>query len=682
MLDEKWCRQKPFAIRCSLIDIVSARPIDRCTLQQQQQLAKLLQSHKTFYASVNRSGTISSDVFLYYVADDQFHCVNEIFPSRLSSTDDEEEDEVDEVEDATDDTILSRARMNGADADSKGAAANVPSEDADAVMRSAGSTFIVNEQSANEVSMLDANQNEVKTDNTSNDMEMKERSDRTVPKEPNGTNQQRLSKPEDAIVQHIDETGAIFVNIKKRNKALKALRFEIQKHMLNAENGVHSDHELAWNVNDYCLVFGKFDGFTEWVRGKIVSISTAAAATVAAKDDGRLAQVYLRDVGKTVEIPLRDLRPSTDSMRIVQDFAWKSRLAFIEIKQRGGQTSWIVKVLEKILKAYDELAISVVGSSGNHLNIILWGIVRDVRAMLPEKIELTNINEELVKHGYAVALTEFDGINDVIGNLMNTTPDTPYYDSDNFQPDSPQQMDYAVTEQQMEVNEWLPPDPVLREFAQREFAAYPMHVSHNLELSILDANQRTVADEIAAILERKHRANELVSRDATEWKKEDPCFVRFIVDGRFYRGSVRRVNLQKNNCRVSTLLTMLNPIEIIHFFLLSTHSQVRFIDYGNCETCSLDDLRKATMFGNIPVQTRLYQLDNVHPFTENGKWPKEVQVYCSEAVVDRHCNVIVTDEAATTKSASKAILCKLEIFTKDIDLASALVARKMAKWIR
>lgn len=88
------------------------------------------------------------------------------------------------------------------------------------------------------------------------------------------------------------------------------------------------------------------------------------------------------------------------------------------------------------------------------------------------------------------------------------------------------------------------------------------------------------------------------------------------------------------------------------------------------------------MFGNIPELSRLYQLDNVRPFTENGSWPDEVRAFCSETIVEHHCNVIVTDDLAASKAPGEPILCKLEIFTKDIDLASALVARKMADWIQ
>lgn len=553
ILDEKWCSQKPFAIRCAMVDMVSARPIDRCTLQQQRQLMKSLATNETFYISVSRPGTISTDIFLYTVDHGRFDCVNEIFPSCLWSTDDD-----DDYGDGDDDTTLCpRASSDGT---------AVSANDAD-------------EPTTNEVSMLDENQNEAKMDNKMNDND-----DQSVSNQPISSNQQRLTKPEDVIVQHIDETGAIFVNIKKWKKALDTVRFKIQQHMLNAEHDDHCDGEMSWNVNDYCLLFGKFDGFTEWVRGKITSISIATAPATHAD---QLAQVYLRDVGKSIEIPLRELRPS-HGIPNVQDFAWKTQLAFIEIKERDGQTSWIIKVLKKMMKAYEKIAISVVGSTGDQLNVILWGIIRNVRAMLPEKVELTNINEELVNRGYAVASIDFNGINDLIGGSINaTTTDSPYYDSDNFQPNSSLQSEYAVTEERMDVTEWLPSEPI----SQREFAAYPMYVSHKCVLSILEANRRSVADEMKAILERKHQANELERRDATEWKKEDPCFVRFSADGRFYRGSVRRVNLTKNTGVVKT--TSFLALEAIYLITPTVLNHFSFHFIFRCVSLTMATARHA-----------------------------------------------------------------------------------------
>lgn len=528
LLDETWCHQEPFAIRCSLIDVVTANPIGRCTPQQHQQFTQTLQMYENFYISVNRSGTISSDIFLYYVLDNQFHCVNEMFPSDSSTTDDEDYE--------FEQSILSNS----------GTKIAVCGDGAGAADRGDGSTFIMNKRSAkqyktmaNETSITDENLNVMEKENTTtNDIEMKEPSECAVPKP---LDQQRLSKPERIVVRHIDETGSVFVCFKKYEIALHKLRFEIQKHVGNGESVDQSNEEhLTWNVDDFCLVHGKFDGFTEWLRGKITNISA-----IAASDNGNLAQVYLRDLGKIVETPLNKLKPIPPT-RNVRDFVWKSRLASIELKQRCGDGR-IAKILKKMLNAYDEIAISVLEPTDDQLNIILWGITQSTSALLPEKIKLTNINEELVARGYAHTQTKFDGMNELITNLMNATPEVDNYDSDNLQTNSTLQSIYNVTDERMDVEEWLPSEPI----QQREFAAFPMHVARKCILSILEANRRSVADEMKNILEEKNKTNELEHRDAMDWKKEDPCFVLFKADGRFYRGSVRRVNFEKNICMVS-----------------------------------------------------------------------------------------------------------------------------------
>lgn len=87
------------------------------------------------------------------------------------------------------------------------------------------------------------------------------------------------------------------------------------------------------------------------------------------------------------------------------------------------------------------------------------------------------------------------------------------------------------------------------------------------------------------------------------------------------------------------------------------------------------------MFGNVPVLPRLYELDDIQPLTENGLWPDEVRDYCSEVVVEKQCNLIVTDPAPAIKAPDEPTLCKLETFNNDLDLASALVSRGMADWI-
>lgn len=579
LLDEKWCRQKPFAIRCSLVCIASANPIDRFTAQQHQQFLHALQMYTDFYVLANRPGTISNDIFLYYQLDNnRFDCVNAIFPSGLSSTDDDDDDDDDQIETTLEGKSV--PQLTTKRSNSSMTCAGIDRA------RIAGRTFdYINECSAqqlksksNEMSMAD--ENAMKTDHTNNnnnDIEMKDSNGcGEVAPSPqplqavvspvamsNPLDQQRLSRPETVVIRHIDETGAVYVNFMKYKSALEKLRFEIQKHVKNAIECNSGNDGFAWKVGDYCLVSGRFEGIREWLRGKITYIATAKVDD----DNGHFCHVYLRDVGKTIETQLHKLKAIKDesaenSVQSVRDFTFKSQLAFIVIQQNDCS---IAKSLKQILRAYDEIAISVLHSD-EQLEIILWGIQRNTCALLPEKVELTNVNAELVKRGYASTQISFDRINNLISDLINITPiDAHDYDSDHFQSNLMLQHNYRVTEQQMDVDHWLPSEPIY----QLEFAAFPMYVSQKCLLSVLEANRKNIADEMKKILERKYLANELERREALDWKKNDPCFVRFTADGRFYRGSVRRVNFAKNSCMVSKFFRRIYIWIFLLFFLLA-----------------------------------------------------------------------------------------------------------------
>lgn len=561
LLSEKWCTQKPFAIRCALVDIESANPIDRYTPPQQQKFMQTLQMYKDFYISVNRPCATASDIFLYYVLDNRFHCVNEIFPCDLSMSSDDYDD---------------RAEINRSQLSHSGT--KVVGADAVAIIRSAHRPFTPTtstlkiDQSAKQLAkpreqaaQSMANKMATVACNIVNEIKKKSAVTEAEPKDPSHRietlkplDHEHLTKPEGILRRHIDETGAIFVCFKKYKDILDSLRMDIQKHTKHGGNGIQSDDdELAWSVGDYCLVQGKFECCTEWLRGKITHISALAAAN----DDGvQLAHVYLRDVGKTVEVPLRSLKSihldSDGSIRNVRDFVWQTHLAHIEIIER--ESGQIAKILRKILGSYNELAISVLDFKGDQFDVILWGIQRKVHALLPEQIQLININEELVNQGYALALAKFDEVNVFVNNLMNLPPATTTTIttraakqsnvSDNWQhSNSTHSLTYEVTNEQMDVIDWQPSEPILK----REFVAIPMHLTQKLVLSILEANRYNVAEKIKDILDKKYKFRELEQRDATEWKPGDPCFARFSADGRFYRGTVRRVNLDKNFCMVS-----------------------------------------------------------------------------------------------------------------------------------
>lgn len=106
-----------------------------------------------------------------------------------------------------------------------------------------------------------------------------------------------------------------------------------------------------------------------------------------------------------------------------------------------------------------------------------------------------------------------------------------------------------VSDVETEVKCWSPAERI----SGQKFAVFPMHVSQNLLVYVLEANRKTVADKIEAILEQKYQKKQLVRRDAIEWKQGDACFARFGF-GKFYRATIRRINFAKNSCVVSVFL--------------------------------------------------------------------------------------------------------------------------------
>lgn len=87
------------------------------------------------------------------------------------------------------------------------------------------------------------------------------------------------------------------------------------------------------------------------------------------------------------------------------------------------------------------------------------------------------------------------------------------------------------------------------------------------------------------------------------------------------------------------------------------------------------------MFGDIPVLARLYALDNIKAPNEYEEWPEYVRDFCTNTVVDKQCNLIVTEATQESKSTDDPETCILEIFTKDKDLGNALVKRQYAERI-
>lgn len=474
--------EKPFAIKCTLVDVGTALPIERFTIFQQDTFLQTLRQFNDFYICVNQWDATSAKVFLYYKSDNQFYCVNHIFPSTTYSDD---------------------SSRDSFDTDMKS----------------------VQNTSPMELKLFEPAEREV-----------------SLPSEPikqNGNNDApcQITKPESVVVRHVESIDAIYVCFGKHVKAFNRLHFEVQ----NAAQE-DMDNPSEWAVEDYCLVQASFTGRSEWFRARIQSIKPPTKCIV-----------YLRDFGKTMESKIWKLKAIAPKHWIVRDFAWKVKLAHLHINAVSSTIA--VELLQDMIDEYTEMAFSAFGhSSGKECNVILWGVKKIANALLPETIKYENINEKLVQQGVVRSSISFYGI----ANLIN--PQQPDHDEaiaatctiiedlTFLNPSNGRQKYPKVTDSMADVKRWLPSEYI----GQEEFVAFPMYVNKNMCIIwVLEANRKDIADEMQRILEKKHRTNELNTRDPLEWNKEDACFARFKADNHYYRATVRRVNFERNTCMVS-----------------------------------------------------------------------------------------------------------------------------------
>lgn len=126
---------------------------------------------------------------------------------------------------------------------------------------------------------------------------------------------------------------------------------------------------------------------------------------------------------------------------------------------------------------------------------------------------------------------------------------------------------------------------------------------------------------------------------------------------------------------IDVLLFLLLQIYRIEFnFWHVVIFKVRLIDSGNSFACSLDNLRKATMFEKIPAFAHQIKVANIEPETEDRQWAEGVRKHFSESFRAKKCvlNVIGVDELGIAASELKAFDTE--------DFAFELVKLGLAKW--
>lgn len=552
VLDDKWCDVKPLAIRCALVSIGTAHSIDRFTLQQQQELMQTLEEQKEFYIYVHKSDTLALDIFLYYKSSDYFHCVNEIFPSESSLSIASSTDESDEFSKSQSIPKKSLISTPLKDEPVQSKVGKNASNEMVPIQRIDESPLKVRKERKNQNEMRENDNNNCSKaakdeesddgkDENSNDNKENSESDSPTP-----LADKLLSKPINVVIRYIDGIDCICICFDNYLHAFNLLRFDVQTWV----QSLPPSQEQSWKVGDVCLVYDAFDGISEYLRCKIVSFNGPD-----------VCRVYLRDVGKIIEVPTKNLKPSNAEFRNVRDFIWKIKLTGVKL-HKGVDIEAVNGKLYQAVNSFDAMAISMLNSGSYDVCTgILWGIRRGRQALLPERFEYVNINCELEKWGMAKTYKSFDALNEFVNDTMKIKP--------KFEGNVMSETEVAkfqITENFTDVKSWLPSQPNER----NEFVAFPMHVGQQLVFYVLEAHRKTMADEIKRILEQQYRAKNLEKVDPIEWKKNDACFARFDDDRKFYRATITNINFAKNDCRVRILNYIIKismEFYLIFFFL-------------------------------------------------------------------------------------------------------------------
>lgn len=520
-IDERLIDYPVKAIRCSMIGINTARPIERYSLAIHETFRHILNTEPELYIFVNRSDVFSSHIFLYYKEkfNDKFICVNDIFPDETDFYDSSNELEygANLVEAKLPFTPpMSPPPINGE------------------IRQSTPMDYYVD-----------------------------------VPTPPLPCETSKMDKsitlPEPVIVRHIKSFDEIYVFFHRYMDAFQKLHYDIQMHIENINFGSSFKFNLSdpsfekethiWNVKDHCLVIDPTGKQNEWLRGKIISIKT-----------GEICLIYLRDFGKTIESKLIYLEQIPEQIRIVRDFAWTIQLAAVT-PAKGYPNELCTQVLQDIIAMNKELAISAFNETDkNKRCVILWGIHEVTAALMPDRIEYININKKLVKQGVASTNISFDEVGKFLNIIQRDGDDSSkksnkndedfsneinLIDSDECEA-AKQKGSSNISDEMEEVKTWLPSQPI----KDKNFTAFPMYIRNNLAVSVLEAHRKTIADDIKQTLEEKKLANKLQKKNPIEWKIDDACFAQFKADGKYYRATIRRVNFAKNYCMVIFFLLL------------------------------------------------------------------------------------------------------------------------------
>lgn len=143
------------------------------------------------------------------------------------------------------------------------------------------------------------------------------------------------------------------------------------------------------------------------------------------------------------------------------------------------------------------------------------------------------------------------------------------------------------------------------------------YIDNDGAIYLHDVCQQDTLDLIRKALDVRFKNPDPKAKYA-KWTVGEPCIAMFFLDNRFYRGRVLEVNKETSTC-------------IIHY-----------VDYGNEEACSFENLRKSIALYQIPIQAHKCVLDRIKPVGDH--WDRQTLDYIHKSIVEKECFVKISGE--------------------------------------
>ncbi|CAH1635655.1 unnamed protein product [Spodoptera littoralis] len=436
----------------------------------------------------------------------------------------------------------------------------------------------------------------------------------------------------EAKVLNYQSPSHIYISLVHQQKTFNELFEKMQKYYSKSnKNKLKED----WKIGDRCSTLCQQS--QTWRRTIIMEL----------KDDN--AKLFYSDFACVETVPISRLKELPQEFSKIGDAAIKCHLSGI-MPAVGDEWPLITKeYLKELLDGYKRIFVTKMGTfKDKSMPIQLWVYhTEQGGALEPNKSTWRCLNEKILEQGLCVPdqsqavptdnnaedsqdMLSFLNITGSVNEwlLLEPLPMIPFekekVDSgsktNSPSPSEENEDDYYVAKENpspsnvMYVTDWLPPEPL----NCREFTALPTYIDNDGIIYLHDISQQDTLDLIRKALDVRFKDPDPKAK-FTKWSVGEPCVALFFLDNRYYRGRVIEVNKETSMC-------------VIHY-----------IDYGNEESCSFENLRKSVPLHQIPTQAHKCVLNRICPVGK--QWDRQTLDYIHKSIVEKKCFVKVVGDA-------------------------------------